>query len=1181
MITKIYHIADIHIRKGNQKESRYDEYLNVINNLINDVITSYTPNESICVICGDIFHHKLQISSYGIQLFYKLINTLADIIPTFVIQGNHDLIQEESDGVLNDMIKPLILNQRHPNIHYLNETQSFVFDNINFGVVSINDILQAGASTGMVDKLPLFPKPIPDKLNIALSHVTITNCSLHNYTKTTSGVSIEWFAGYNMVLLGDIHLQSVKYNKKHNIYYGYPGSLIQQDFGESIFNHGFLIWNIDKYTNNITVDKHHVHNSIGRANMKVSSNEIYINAENYKPLSEFFKYDKKPTKLHVRLYCNQEYEKYITEEMAQNGVECTIDVMRTCGASGDIAMEHTIDFDLTNLGSTDIIKEFMETNCDKRVLDNNPDWIDYIEQTPRYYIPIDAIYPEVILNKLNEKNTKLSKLIDCNISTNFVINKNTLHINNISFDWILPFGKHNLFKLDCSGVTLINAPNGYGKSAFFECIVIALFGEPIPSRYNKTTSLSLINKKKPFNCDTSRTEIRFMLNGSDYTIKRYFYEHKDNKNTKRLLVKNVELYLRNDRIKTGSTVVNKWVQEHICSIKDFLLSTMITQNFDFDFFKFKTTDQIELLDNMLHMEDINIFTDLIKLARKEYKDLRNHVETFLQTLKPTHEFSEIEYLDAKQSLNHITDKILSLRQQDDNLEVSIKNFKDVKHNPKKKPTEDLSELLALENQLHNQINKQGIDFQENMWYDVTEFNLDRFREKRFDILPSSCLTFDYTISIKDRIVQLNKLDSLYYEIAHKHCILLAKRPIKYDIDDYNSFQHKFDRYHRLCAHIQQVEEPTLPDGCDHLIHKSLEDLQILLECTSNQMINTEYHYNETCWACNKNFNCSNKTDIEAVLMYKKNMKLWKRYLKYKEDVDTYLELCKEKNYWDTIQPKIRAYQEWCSSFDVIEKEHNQLQQQIVDTQYILSQSHIFQQKHNIVHELYVQLEAVVKKKQYYILQKVHIREELNNLYTQEKMLVKTITKHEVSYHQHKTYTESQSNISSLLEYLKNKIELFDSFVENFKQFKSWIYNVKLLPSIVNKANSILEKVFLDRVILLQFEFVENTMLFTVKDEGNDINIEKLSGAQSFAVSLSFRLALSLIGFSKLRCDQLFIDEGFCSFDQNNLENVPVLISNLNQIYDEIILVTHLDQIKNCAKRIINIKRNNGISYISN
>jgi len=42
-----------------------------------------------------------------------------------------------------------------------------------------------------------------------------------------------------------------------------------------------------------------------------------------------------------------------------------------------------------------------------------------------------------------------------------------------------------------------------------------------------------------------------------------------------------------------------------------------------------------------------------------------------------------------------------------------------------------------------------------------------------------------------------------------------------------------------------------------------------------------------------------------------------------------------------------------------------------------------------------------------------------------------------------------------------------------------------------------------------------------------------------------------------------------------------LIRSLKTMFHEIILVTHLTEIKNCADEVVNIMRDNGISYIKN
>jgi hypothetical protein len=53
----------------------------------------------------------------------------------------------------------------------------------------------------------------------------------------------------------------------------------------------------------VNVDKHHVYNKIGRSNVKVVDNDIFINAQNYIKLNDFLQYENKPSSLKLKLFC--------------------------------------------------------------------------------------------------------------------------------------------------------------------------------------------------------------------------------------------------------------------------------------------------------------------------------------------------------------------------------------------------------------------------------------------------------------------------------------------------------------------------------------------------------------------------------------------------------------------------------------------------------------------------------------------------------------------------------------------------------------------------------------------------------------------------------------------------------------------------------------------------------------
>ena len=102
-VTEIIHIADIHIRNGDEIASRYDEYYKVFTNLFNTLkrLDSVKNNEAVCVICGDTFHAKTKLETPGIKLFLYLLQNLGSILPTFIILGNHDFKQDQMDNSID------------------------------------------------------------------------------------------------------------------------------------------------------------------------------------------------------------------------------------------------------------------------------------------------------------------------------------------------------------------------------------------------------------------------------------------------------------------------------------------------------------------------------------------------------------------------------------------------------------------------------------------------------------------------------------------------------------------------------------------------------------------------------------------------------------------------------------------------------------------------------------------------------------------------------------------------------------------------------------------------------------------------------------------------------------------------------------------------------------------------
>jgi len=60
-----------------------------------------------------------------------------------------------------------------------------------------------------------------------------------------------------------------------------------------------------------------------------------------------------------------------------------------------------------------------------------------------------------------------------------------------------------------------------------------------------------------------------------------------------------------------------------------------------------------------------------------------------------------------------------------------------------------------------------------------------------------------------------------------------------------------------------------------------------------------------------------------------------------------------------------------------------------------------------------------------------------------------------------------------------------------------------------------------------------------------------------------------------------IDEGFTACDNINIEKVPVLLKSIMEYgkYHSIVLMSHLDSVRDCSHKMIQIERQDPFSYI--
>lgn len=241
MIKKIIHLADIHIRNF-QRLEEYTAKLNELESKIAEITKPYDIDEVRILIAGDIVHSKNSISNELIAFVSSWIRSLEKYGKVVVISGNHDLMVGNMSRI-DTLTAVFTASQFENSIHldsYLGYDSGIVPDNnVTWALYSIfTDFRRPNIEQARED--------FPDNVIIGLYHGTIVGATLNNGTIIDSGTDGDTFRGCDVVMAGDIHKRQEI--KRGDVKIFYPGSLIQQTFGETITQHGFVVWDLEKKT---------------------------------------------------------------------------------------------------------------------------------------------------------------------------------------------------------------------------------------------------------------------------------------------------------------------------------------------------------------------------------------------------------------------------------------------------------------------------------------------------------------------------------------------------------------------------------------------------------------------------------------------------------------------------------------------------------------------------------------------------------------------------------------------------------------------------------------------------------------------------------------------------------------------------------------------------------------------
>ena len=135
---------------------------------------------------------------------------------------------------------------------------------------------------------------------------------------------------------------------------------------------------------------------------------------------------------------------------------------------------------------------------------------------------------------------------------------------------------------------------------------------------------------------------------------------------------------------------------------------------------------------------------------------------------------------------------------------------------------------------------------------------------------------------------------------------------------------------------------------------------------------------------------------------------------------------------------------------------------------------------------------------------------------------------------------------------------------------------KALPQIESEINNILNQI-VEFTIVLHTDG-KNINAHIVYDDDNFWPLELTSGMEKFISSLAIRTALVSIT-SLPRPNFIAIDEGFGTLDSDNLNSMESMFSYLKSEFDYIIIISHIESLKDVTDSLIEINRKGDFSTV--
>lgn len=1041
---KCAHIADIHFRGL----SRHDQY----RDSFTDFFSQMEKEEpDVIFVGGDIVHSKTQgISPELIEILTWWFKRLSEVTKeVVVILGNHDgLILNKNR---QDAISPILQAMNVPNIKLYKDSGTYAshIPGYNFCVFSCFD--EEGWEN---------VKPVPGEINIAAFHGSVVGSLTDIDWELDGEVEKSFFDAFDFAFLGDIHkTQFLDVNDR----IAYPGSTIQQNFGESA-KKGYLLWEIND-----------------RDDFKVEFREVrnrspFITIDWRGTPRETIDHHDLPQGSRVRVQSDRpidqtswmHFRNYLKKNYRVN--EIVYDPRRALPSTENLKKADSEEGTHEDFRSINVLAERTE------------DWLKAAGATEKEQkAALD--YMRSIHDQLPAPDT---------------LRNVRWHIDSLKFDNTFAYGEGNLIDFnELKGVVGLFGKNRAGKSSIPGTMMYSLFNG---SDRGSLKNLHIVNVRKDY-CQASAD---FTVNG-----RKYRAERQTTKRQTRAGTTNAATHLNLFELDESGEVVkdlsgeqrrdtDKILRGLIGDSSSFTLTSFASQGAMNNFIREKATNRKAILTSFL---DFDIFDDLNKIARQDL-------------------------LDIKAKMSEMPVRDFESREQEINVELT-RSKKSLKEAEKEK--REASSLL------------------ENV-------------QERLSELPSDIVT---KADVEAQQAVVNKLHDTSSKLVEGR---------KQYLEEYREKKQKLSSLDELLSN----HDPTKIEEEIESARKLIRENEKLKNLISSKRQNEKL----------LNRNISALDDVPCGDMFpsckfiasahesKKELKELRGFVAEIQEKLSDLGSVDE-SHLESLKDRLHKIKKIIKKRDALESEINNF----------AASSKLYEQRKQIIEEK-IEFENRKLQKLQSEMSSEPVDEVLDELKQEKreleqtlKTLEKSIIKHAQAVGMHKEQLKTLRRDRKRFESLNAEwkvVELIASATSK-KGIPLTILSEKL--PIVNAEISQILQGSTGFTVELEADPNSNAMDIFINYGDSRRVVECGSGMEKMMASLAIRVAL--MNLTNLpRCDMLIIDEGFGALDPANIEACNSLLQNLKKWFRTILVISHVEAVKDSVDNVIEISKVGQDSYVN-